>query len=570
MYIELEHYENANAINQFYLKALKNWKIYGTKKSNINRINIFPMSVELFMKMEINEIAFFFATQNQYIEDAIKENPKYEAKYIEELSKIEVGKHFISKVETNKQQFFYDIRSALAHANYKIFIKPELKDPEDNYIYIENDRVKGKISLGKLIEIKEKYQFIKESIDENEEMLANVNYIMSLKTNNKNNYKNAIDSLKLAKFKDPSTTIGIIMRAIPELSTEYLSIVDVKDLTEKQKRIIKSYIDYVGLKKWNNTSTRAKVVALTLITKFCFNNKVRLQFDTMDLTRSIALGKYYEEKQDGLSILAPFHYANLLMQYSFYCLNTYKERAKQINIEDLLYTSNELSKINYIDVYDCDKDEIENKIIEKLKSEKNKLKIAQENKEKQINGIMSTTKLENDDKISKLKERREELDRISITRKQIDEKLHELTEKQGKYGDYFSSPEFFDRLRNSISHGYYEIDYLSGLKTKNLENMIIRFYDKNDKRIVFDFKIRAADLISLFNTLLVEVKQKSPHYQRKKNYDSVIINESSLKNEKEVKKRSINTIQELINDSNHTLIIHNKQGNEDVVKGRKK
>ncbi len=570
MYRQLESYENANMINQFYIEGLKSWSIYGTNKSKAGRVNAFVLNPEMIIQMEINEIAFFFATHNQYIENAIKNNPSYEEGYIELLSEIGVGKHFESKKETDKKQFFHDIRNALAHANYKPFVKLELDSALDSYIYIENDKVKGKLKLKQLLEIQKKYKYIKESLDRNEEMIANTDPITSLKTNNKKNYKEAIDSLRLAKFKSNLTTDSILLLSIPELSEEYFSFMDTKELTEKQKKIIKNYIDYIGLKKWNSIKQEAKIIALGIITKYCFNNKVRLQNDAMNLTRYIAIGAYSESMQDGLAILAPFHYTNLLMQYSFYCLNTYKERAKQINIEDLLYTSSELSKINFIDLYDCDKDEIENQLIEKLKNEKEKLKNSQENKEKQIKGIMESTKLTNEEKIKKLQERREELDKTSNTLKEVEKKLTELKEKQGNYGDYLSSPEFFDRLRNSISHDYYEIDYQSGLKSKNLENMTIRFYDQNDKRIVFDFKIRAGDLISLFDTLLVKVKEESPHYKKEKTQASVVINKSTIATDKQAKQISIKISEELVDNSKHTIVIHNPNSEKDIIRGRKK
>ena len=66
----------------------------------------------------------------------------------------------------------------------------------------------------------------------------------------------------------------------------------------------------------------------------------------------------------------------------------------------------------------------------------------------------------------------------------------------------------FLNCNNSISHGFYEVDYSEALKTKDLTKIVFKFYDyeidetnRKNRKQVFAASITASKLLKLFDEL---------------------------------------------------------------------
>ena len=98
--------------------------------------------------------------------------------------------------------------------------------------------------------------------------------------------------------------------------------------------------------------------------------------------------------------------------------------------------------------------------------------------------------------------------------------------------DYVEANDFFKHLRNSISHGFYSIDYSKGLSSKDLGKIIFHFedweIDKNDrtKRTkVFEADISAAKLTNIFEQLRNRIIENADSMYQQENKDFIIVDE---------------------------------------------
>lgn len=558
MIVKVEPYESANFVDDFFKQGLKAWS--NTNNSRIKKawVNEFLINQVIINLLLANYYSFFFVNISQFIEDNIENNKEMKTKYsliIEQiLSCID------NKEETDKDTIVKNIRNALAHADYEIYYNEN--DLSNSYIMITSDRIKGKITFNEMDKICDSLLTFQNDFFKMDKHLAECEDLKKLQSTNQTNFTRSLRKIKLIKLNE--TMNNWIKDAInnnsgtervwlfrSELLTENN---DLEELNSKQRNIIEYYINYLGMSNFIKCPEGIKNLILNMICRNCFDetiniNIVKLAFNE---TFDIAFNKYHYA-YDGL---APMKYYGLLMLYAFYNMNYYNELSKQLDENKVIYSKVDLKDI---DIIKLDDDTRNTKIKVKLSSYKSQLKSKKaalrkiKNQLQQISGNNNIPEKKKNEIISNLQTQTIEIvDNIN----DLEKKIKHLEESSSDIWENFNAQHFFNKLRNSISHSRFKIDYLSGLKYRNLGNTILTFWDEKDNKKVFELKIRVDDLIKLFSILISKIKEEVPYFKQNITYPISVINESVIINDKDSYNNSKEKLEQLIEGTNHIFKVY--------------
>ncbi len=519
----LQDFENGDIIIRDFNQMLNYWSQKGNSKFYKNKVLdnvVLEFTPSLLPLLVVNASSYIISMSEKRLEDEIANRPN--DPLIQDfkdytLKTLDMDKYFIKKVPLDDEKMFHQIRNVLAHSNYKLYYDYEKLN--DSYIECENDSIKGRIPVTVLEQMSNKYESVVTAMMEDSTILCDYKNLTNLTSTNEKSFQEALHNIKKGEIvgRSYSSTKNY---GIPDLNDTTLNVTASK-LSNEERRVLESYINYIGLSTWNDMPSALNHNLLLLVSKILFSSKPYFSKNFIqESINTIMAPKNYPFIQ----LLSPFIYQNLLIQYTHYCFNTIKELAKKNTIDDSLYSNVDLSDVDIISLFDFNDSSVLNDKINSLESGLNRAKQDLENVEKQIINIPKSTKLTEEQKTALLASRQAYVNTKNNDISQMTLEKSSLENELNNHTQYLKSPEFYDKLRNSISHGFIKIDYLSGLDYRNLGNTVITFYDKNDKRDVFEFKITSKNLQLLFNNLMTEVKKQTNYYQQDAEVNAYIIN----------------------------------------------
>ena len=476
----------------------------GVKNSFLHQ---FVLSRLALIRLRVNSISTIIARRNEIINDMEPCDKKEE--YIELINNyIDMMPSFSkiqSLVEMTKNEKRQKIKNCLAHSNFKIV---ELDDEKNYEILIENEFVRGRVTLEELDGLRRLYTTIADDLGNFDLIFGNMRPLLELKSNNAECLRNAIKKIRVIK---PNVNIynnfTIFNLDLPEGK-------DCSPLSEESINIIENFIKYIGIDVWISLSQQARAGIFGRHIKFIISNKVDFRNSEEYILAPASfmltndnIDRFIE--METLKLEAPCAYVSSILDFGYFCFNYLREANKKEKIVEFhdvnLNIANCFCKyetpIKYVDesIYF-------NRLLDEANNKKSKIIASIEKKEKTKKGLnMSTTVSEEkrnkliSDLNNILKTRYESLKEIEFDIKNINDNLKNAR----KYND---SSSFFRHLRNSFSHGFYEVDYNKALRTKRLEDIVFTFRDydidsedRNNRTIVFEYKITAKKLVKLLN-----------------------------------------------------------------------
>jgi len=314
-------------------------------------------------------------------------------------------------------------------------------------------------------------------------------------------------------------------------------------IKKEERNLMKNYINYYGPNRLRVDNTE-KYRMLSYLHFYANKNKVASQMNFGLITLNSLLGHH----EPDTSILSPFIFNYEVMQYSYFCLNLLKETAKNTNLEEAIFENTDLSDINIIEYKDDVQEPITNNRKNQLTRFIEQRQARIEKNQEQVNNIIINTKITNEKKEELLNQKREQLINDAREKERLEEELNLLN----KPNYYLNTIDFYNKLRNSISHDNIFIDYNSGLKNFDLYNTKITFKDENLNGKVFKVTITARELLKIYDKIIKSIKQNANFYQNEE-----IIRVGSLKNKSkllsdtEAKNTFNNKFKELLEDTKH-------------------
>ena len=211
---------------------------------------------------------------------------------------------------------------------------------------------------------------------------------------------------------------------------------------------------------------------------------------------------------------APSIYADMLINLGFLCLNYIKEaQAKQelpnfnyhnINLKGVKYSPT--TAVRIVDVAE-QQTKLQNQIND-LTPAMTKAKKAVEKAKNDLEKLDHNTKIPQEIKAQQYQSRKDSILKNTEKYNELKTKMASLQTSYDNAEDYVETNDFFKHLRNSISHGFYSIDYRKGLKDKDLGKIVFHFEDyeidktdRSKRTKVFEADITAKTLTGIFDTL---------------------------------------------------------------------
>ena len=537
---QVDSFEDYDIIIDYYKSALNHWSKSGNKKYNGNNwTNSISITDNLPLLIFMNEISSTIVKSDNFIKELIKTSPSKETYISNMLRETNINRSIRRKKEMSDIEFHHQIRNAIAHHNYQSYI--DIKSHKNDYIVIENEFIKGKIKVTELYDYACGLEAIGKEMDKEDDLIANFDNLFRKELKNEYDLDKALLDLKLVSIKgiDNSKAVTYL---VPNLDVKrfFSKIVPLK---KEERNLIKNYINYYGPNRLKLDNAE-KYRMLSYLHFYANKNKVASQINFGTITLKTLLG----EIDQNTSILAPFIFNYEVMQYSYFCLNLIKETAKNDNLEKEIFENTDFSDINIKEYRDDVQEPITNNRKNQLRRliEQKQEKI--ERNQEQVNKIIINTKMTNEKKEELLNQKREQLINDAREKEKLEEELNLLN----KPNYYLNTIDFYNKLRNSISHDNISIDYNSGLKNFDLYNTKITFRDENVNGKVFKFTLTVRELLKMYDKIIKSIKQNAHFYQ-----DEQIIrvgslaNKSKLVSDTEARENFENKFKELLEDTKH-------------------
>ena len=226
-----------------------------------------------------------------------------------------------------------------------------------------------------------------------------------------------------------------------------------------------------------------------------------------------------------LSFQAPFIYTGLVLDLGFLCLNYIKEALAKEDLPNFNYRNIDLRNIKY-SPSDCvklvtsaeERKKLQGPITD-LESKKSRLINNINKKFANIENLNKAKSLTDEVRGEKKLNVQKNIDSEQSLLDEVNDRLSWLYDKYNNSSDYYDTNDFFKHLRNSISHGFYTIDYSKALNKKDLSKIVFKFQDwdidKNNRKnkiLVFEAEITAGKLLDLFEQL---------HSRLRESYDTI-------------------------------------------------
>ena len=409
----------------------------------------------------------------------------------------------------NEKYKIRQLRNCLVHSDYNIGIS---ENGEDVYIYINSDKIKGTMSIDEFIEIASKYNswynnftqyknvgllsYDVKTLDIKDKKKAINKFVRSFKISNQvlseeriSKLKKWIEKIGIERFKISGKTkeeLDISMSSTNVLVTDLINCSAEKDDDMKVYEPIKENYDTLtfdfllsllqiyfndmemsdfandeSAKNKQKKAHNQNVQEFQDIADSKSDNRAKESFNRIkdiDID-DFGIEEYKKNIRKILSILStkkPFVCSDTLMSLSYYIFNYVREINESRDKKIFDYSDIDTSGFKII----TNGDGVDFSRIERLKKEYEEEK----NPKRKV-----------------------------VLKKQID-----------KYVG-----NFFKQIRNSISHGYYKIDYSKYFNTRNIDDIMFSFPTQNfyTKLMDFETQISAKDLLNVISKFREKIIQ---------------------------------------------------------------
>lgn len=523
-------------VSEMYKYGLGLYNNIGNRHANVHNyiLTLHPVNTVFFF---INNSVFNITRNLECIKNdnnLDKNLLEYFCKYL--IQKYELDKKLSYDSNMSSYEIIESIRNCLAHSNYVCRFEPDKIDEYDGYkIHMNNYRIDGEFEVGIISAISNEFSAFSDKIKKNKFSYEDITNICNIQTNNKKMFETALGTIKkkttiiensVKQLEDDGTYVEKGNNNIFQISISPKET--ISNLKYDETNLIKSYIEYYGLNKWVKLSSSQREKILNNIVMVMNNNTLNYYFKDMfdsyymqyilsKALKTTLSDKFFDTKVEYFS---PIMYSNALMEYSFYTLNYMKESAAKEGFAPLLYRDinvdsfkfNNLDKEKYVKFVNNAGVEIqynnslnkERQIIQSIETTKNNIMAL---------SLKDMPDYEKKAKLEKLKARLIKDQEKLNERKKITQEL----DKRRQNLSYYNCSELFRRLRNSVSHGKFEIDYSKALRNRDFGNMVVRFFDnEGNDDYAFDVEIKAKDLISIYQQLIDNMKRNASYFQDSK------------------------------------------------------
>ncbi|MGN1372134.1 MAG: hypothetical protein ACI4XM_07675 [Candidatus Coprovivens sp.] len=546
-------YEDIIGTLSTYFFVIDYWKNAGPRRSEKRLHKVLYNNISA-IRTEINSLSILIARLNEKLNNM---DPKEQTIIDTALANIKSDIIPDSRI-TCKPDFTSDdsirqqIKNCLAHSNF--IIKEVIEnDKKIYYIYFENEKIEGYMTLNELQTIKNIYQSILEGIATKTNILGGLKEIIEQKSSNLNVLKQSIDKMLIVEnFSIPN---GINPDTYNQAFLELAS--SGRTLTDEEKEKIFYYIKYIGITNWISlpVSERKKIIDnnfhhLLENTLHAGNNIDYILYPFLNALNSLT--KEGTEKFQSMHYEAPFAYTSSLLELGYFCFNYLREAEKKEELEGFNYNDFKTKKINP----QTFGSEPAIKIVDEPARYNNELLLEQNRKQKLENEINSKNKeiqglqqsnVPEPKKTNLINMKQTQLALLQTAYSTCLQNITDITEKQKKAKVYKDYKNLFRHMRNSFAHGFYKIDYVPGFKSRNLEDTIFTFEDydidktTNNKVKVFELSITADSLYQL----LKEFSERIFNNTEQLEYQTIGVLTNINHHNKNIKKQADNSIKKL-------------------------
>lgn len=480
---EYGYYDDIDSTINSMLSSIENWR---TKKININsnRLYLFEATPVSITRTQLNFFSHAITTTNELLDDySIGKEFEVENKLTEALSSNpSFQKLQFSGVSTiNRKRVI--LRNAIAHAEFKI-----IEEENEWYIKFNHKNMTGELTIADLTTIYGKIDAIRVDYERqiknsSQKTVQEIGELILLKVNNKEKLKEVIDKIYIQSSDN--------------------FITHKRKLTNEEKELFYAYINYIGLNNWIQMprSLKTELAVEMLVNPFVLKNiffPKTYEYVTIPLLNAANL-PIAKESIGNLYYESPIAFTQNLLNTCFFVFNYMQEATKKDPIQN--FNSKDISipcKILFPTPNNTQHATATKKKISEID------KLMEKLQEKIDNPHLSknTTLLES------LKQQKLML---NIERR----KLYAKKDQINTITNWHDSDELIRHIRNSISHGFYSINYLPGLQTKDLNKVIFHIEDykvnkeTRDKTKTFECEITAAALIKLIKLYSMKFSSKT-------------------------------------------------------------
>lgn len=535
--ITYDKYYGVDFTIDLYLELVKLWK---HKKPGLSvkplTLTINPIIVT---RLILSSIQAQIARSNELSLDIeyLEKNKKVQETIDRTLEESNLIKKVQPKVELTSKEIKQQFKNAISHAEYNL-----VTDEEGNtLVEIDSPKIRATYTVGEMIEIAGIYSSAYALLD-NKEICYDPTELLLLKTNNRNALEKAIKNIRYGK--------QLLNERIPSCVTILGPAIagEKKELTKDQQQLVRDYILYGGLQNFvqYTDSEKGKIISDRILRIIENRPNYRSGTDELEYILDFLLfhGKGNASAKDfeRLSFEAPSLYTSTLIDLGFLCLNHIKEAQTKQKLEDFNYHNINLKGVTYWPeetvrlVNKEEKQEKLNNQIADLKPKQAKCKEQLQKTKTQIDKLEENDSMPVEIKKEQLEKKKELLISQKQSYDEVSNRINALKKAHDSAEGYVETNDFFKHLRNSISHGFYSIDYSKGLSSKDLGKIIFHFedweIDKNDRtkrKKVFEATISAAKLTNIFEQLRDRIIENADSMFQQENKDFIVIDERSNK-----------------------------------------
>lgn len=482
MSIKYDKYYGVDFAMDFYLEMIRIWK---DKRPNISSDDTITLVVNpvILARLTLSAFQSQIAITNELaldIEDTA-EGKIIERKIEKQLDESPLLDKIIPKEPLTKKEIKQQLKNALSHAEYNLATK------EDGMTVIEisSPKIQASFTTRELADLTDIYMKNYAETDKLEKY--NIFDLLYLNINNK----------------------ALLQKAVESISPN-----------KKVQELTKDYILYIGLQNFLQLTDeeRGKIflnrIARNINNKPSYINRGDQIANLYNYASFHGKGDVSTEKFYLMTFEGPFIYTDLLLDLGFLCLNYIKEAQAKQELPNFNYHNISLKGVKYsptttvriVDVAE-QQTKLQNQIND-LTPAMAKAKAAVEKAEEDLEKLDQNTKIPAQIKVQQYQSRKDSIIKNTQKYNELKAKINALQAQYDTAEDYVETNDFFKHLRNSISHGFYSIDYSKAFKDKDLGKIVFHFedyeIDKNDRSIrkkVFEADISAKTLTTIFETL---------------------------------------------------------------------
>lgn len=503
-----DKYSYVSEAMKLYKTLIKIWGLH-TPQSKFIKPFFIAMNAPILQRMLISHHSAQISRANELILDLEDEVQKeeYENLILEYMSDIESFKKIRPKTSMTPKMLMQHIKNALAHAEYDI----DTSEDEEHKIIIHSNFIEGEITPGDLELLSEFYMGIVSKLNLTDEMHYCMQDFLQLKTNNNELLKKTISKILVGK-----NMVGMKLPREIKIFADFDLTGTARPLSDEKQELIYDYIKYVAGQKWFQLSDTQKGGIFSRVITPMLSQEYVFQHSTLYLTKTLEWILKMPVDKNVMSTLeysAPTIYSGLILELGFLNLNYVKEAQRKQYLPGFNYFDVDLSKIKYWPpecVETVSKEEEQRQLslqAEAYDSTTAKLLKNINNSQNVIQSVnQANISVERKQEIIQEQQKRITESKEKLT--QIQQELEKIQEEKTNATGYTNSNDFFKHLRNSISHGFYKIDYSKALKEKDMSLIVYHFQDwnidKDDRKkrtLVFEAEITAGQLLNIFQTI---------------------------------------------------------------------